>query len=105
MSHEMTVQDLIEALEDFDPDSIVRLAFQPSWPLQFDIANVRDAQGDVDEWQEYHADCDIVDFAENRCDSCGDSLDAPENGQPIVYIVEGGHPRDDSPYAPRSVFA
>lgn len=34
----MTVADLIAQLEDFDPDAEVRLAFQPSYPLECSAA-------------------------------------------------------------------
>lgn len=37
----MTVAELIDYLEDLDPDSEIRLAIQPSWPLQFGIADVQ----------------------------------------------------------------
>lgn len=33
----MTVRELIEALEQFDDDTEVRLAFQPSWPFEYSL--------------------------------------------------------------------
>jgi hypothetical protein len=36
-SDKLTVEALIEALEDCDPHAEVRLAHQPSWPLQFAV--------------------------------------------------------------------
>jgi hypothetical protein len=36
-SDKLTVEALIEALEDCDPNAEVRLAHQPSWPLQFAV--------------------------------------------------------------------
>lgn len=39
----MTVQELITTLEDFDPDAVVRLAIQPSWPFEYRIGDVIDA--------------------------------------------------------------
>ena len=36
----MKVQDLIELLEDCDPEAEVRLADQPSWPLAFELRRV-----------------------------------------------------------------
>ena len=36
----MTVGELIELLEDFDPETEVRLGTQPNWPLQYHIAGV-----------------------------------------------------------------
>lgn len=36
----MTVADLIAALESMPEDAEVRLAFQPSYPLEYGVANV-----------------------------------------------------------------
>lgn len=36
----MTVKELIEILEDFDPETEVRLATQPNYPLQHNVAGV-----------------------------------------------------------------
>jgi len=36
-SDKLTVEALIQALEDCDPHAEVRLAHQPSWPLQFAV--------------------------------------------------------------------
>lgn len=111
--YEMTISELIEKLEGFDEDLEVRIATQPSWPLQFRIAGVVDAsQIDTDEaevaWQEDHYEHEGVDFATNTC-ACGSSFkdkiaELEEDTTPAVYIVEGGHPWDDRPYAPRVVF-
>ena len=72
----MTVQELIELLEDCDPEAEVRLAHQPGWPLAFELRGVA-----------------VPDDAGYE----GDEEAAPEPG--VVCLVEGGHP-DDSPYAP-----
>jgi hypothetical protein len=80
----MTVNDLIERLQEVAEegmgDAEIRLAFQPSWPLQFTVGGI--AIPDTDS-------------------------DAPDEGPvdttPVVYITEGSHP-DDSPYAPGWVF-
>lgn len=39
----MTVNELRKALEDFDGDLEVRLAFQPSWPFEYSIGRVTEA--------------------------------------------------------------
>jgi hypothetical protein len=36
----MTVQELIEMLEDMPAEAEVRLAVQPSWPLEYSIGRV-----------------------------------------------------------------
>lgn len=80
----MKVAELIRYLEDQDSDAEVLIAHQPSWPLQETIQGV----GTV-----YEAGCE-------------DEEDEDEGAKPneFVYIVAGGHPWDESPYAPRSVF-
>ena len=36
----MTVSQLMEILQDLDPDTEVRLATQPSWPFEHELAEV-----------------------------------------------------------------
>ena len=51
----MTVQELIEILEDFDGEAEVRLAQQPSWPFEYgigEVAEVRNAPKQQDELQD-----------------------------------------------------
>ena len=36
----MTVGELIERLQDFDPQARVHLMMQPSWPFEYSIAGV-----------------------------------------------------------------
>lgn len=43
----MTVSELIELLEQHNPDAEVRLATQPHWPLQFDAADVVTKDGEA----------------------------------------------------------
>ena len=40
MDYEMTVEDLIGELEQFEPGAKVRLAFQPRWPFEHSIDRV-----------------------------------------------------------------
>lgn len=45
----MTVRDLIDALSEQDPDTPVRIAYQPSYPLRGQIACVTDyVDADID---------------------------------------------------------
>jgi hypothetical protein len=39
----MTVQELIDELEDFDPEAEVRFLAQPSWPFEYTIAAIVEA--------------------------------------------------------------
>jgi hypothetical protein len=43
----MTVQDLIELLEGFDPEAQVRMAVQPTHPLQYTIGDVVEAENSI----------------------------------------------------------
>ena len=36
----MTVQELIEALEEYDPEATVHLMEQPSWPFEYSIGEI-----------------------------------------------------------------
>jgi hypothetical protein len=85
----MTVNEMIERLQEAVDDGFgeceVRLAFQPSWPLQFEIGGVATPDD------------------ESRATSEPD--EEPNGVSSVVYITEGSHPRDDSPYAPSWAFA
>jgi hypothetical protein len=43
----MTVEELIEELEQLDPEAEVRWASQPSWPFEYDCAGVQEVEGKV----------------------------------------------------------
>jgi len=45
----MTVQDLIEILEDMDPEAEVRLAMQPAWAMEYTIGNVVEVTNDPED--------------------------------------------------------
>lgn len=78
----MTVNEMIERLQEVaengSGDRELRLAFQPSWPLQFTIGGVAEPEDA--------------------------SPDEAPTVAPVVYITEGGHPTEDSPYAPAWAF-
>lgn len=78
----LTVGELRDALEGLDDDIPVRLAFQPSWPLQFEAS----------------AETVLVDLARSDDD---ESTEPGPDSQPVFFIAEGGHP--DDPYAPAAV--
>jgi hypothetical protein len=103
----MTVSELMEQLEDMNPDAEVRLAIQPSWPLQFNLRGVVDSADDdsaLVEWQNDHDQCDEVDWAHSVCSSCDDTFKQGEDEDSIVYLMQGDHPSDDSPYAPKALW-
>lgn len=43
----MTVGELIDCLEDFDREEDVLIAYQPGWPLQNMVGQVKEVNGDV----------------------------------------------------------
>lgn len=97
----MNVRDLIELLESYDPEATVRLAVQPNWPLQYALARVASAEDiALDSPCEEHGDYNCDECAEG---SNGEGRDG-EGGEAVVYLVEGGHPYDASPYAPRAAW-
>lgn len=105
----MTVNELIEMLEEMPEDAEVRLAIQPSWPFQHDIDTVA-----LDEGHE-HSPSDLMsgdgtwycEDPKGECDMEWDEepteeeLEAEKSGKPIVYIAEGGQ-NSDAPYLPGS---
>jgi hypothetical protein len=75
----MSVRDLISALEDYDENAEVRIAIQPSWPLEYTLGDVvcSDSIGEAEE------------------------ADETDEGQPVVvYLTEG----TQIGYAPAGVF-
>lgn len=68
----MTVRDLIRQLEDFEPDTEVRLAFQPRWPFEHSIGSVVS-----------------VDLTDEDADYDEEVSDYENTGEQIVYIGEG----------------
>jgi len=113
----VNVRELIEALEDLDaPDSEVRLAFQPNWPLQYGIGDVV-----VDDGHEHVLDGPYPDDDRRMLwvcedDDCDIELEGPADGTPptdvpaptvgsgTVYIGEAGQIYD-APYLPGSAAA
>ena len=85
----MNVRELIERLQDLDPEAEVLLATQPSWPLQFVIGGVATSE-DID----MDSECE-----EHQHYNCADCAAAKTN---VVYLVEGGAAED--PYAPRAAW-
>lgn len=69
----MTVQELIDRLQDFDPDTEVRLMTQENWPFENSIRGLCDGRElrDDDECGCEEADC-------HYC-----------NPDEVTYIVEG----------------
>jgi hypothetical protein len=45
----MTVQELMDLLEDLDPEAEVRMAQQPSWPFEYSISDVMQPEPPAEE--------------------------------------------------------
>ena len=72
----MTVGELMEALDQFDPDSEVRWAAQPSWPFEYSISDVIPITED-----------ELVD--EEDAEENMDYIPESPKKDDIVYLVEG----------------
>jgi hypothetical protein len=73
----MTVGELMEALDQFDPDSEVRWAAQPSWPFEYSISSVVPITED-----------ELVDEEDAEDRLMGEIPESPKRDD-IVYLVEG----------------
>lgn len=80
----MTGNEMIARLQDVAEDGLgecdLRLAFQPKWALQYTISGIA--------------------VPDNKSRGLAKPDEEPDVADSVVYIVEGGHPHDDSPYAP-----
>jgi hypothetical protein len=80
----MTVRELIDLLGDFDEDADVRIAYQPSWPLAAEVANVTSS-----EEAELLSDDEAMEVA------------APDPPNVVWIAATSGVGRhDENPYAP-----
>lgn len=75
----MTVQELIDSLDKYDPDTEVRLAMQPTWPFEYSIKGV----------------CSSMDVPGED----GEEI-STEDETEIVYIAEGSQ----LAYANKNIF-
>lgn len=84
----MKVRELMEALEDFDQDAVVRLAQQPHWPFEYSIGEVVEDSGHRHEvvYEDGHPVCDDPDCGASW--DTDEAIDEPE-GSGVVYIGEG----------------
>lgn len=115
-----TVRELLQELEGLDPETPILCAEQPTYPLQFNLravvaydrANERSENGDDDFCGECgctimrrypHGSGDGRWFGE-CVNGHKDEIDPPEAAKPVVYLVLGDHPYNESAYAPRAIF-
>jgi len=97
----MTLDELIDTLTELQEegygDARVRLAFQPSWPLRLTVGSIT-ARHEEDDGEEPDEEYD----GPVNVPPPGIEPDGPD--QYIVWIADGGHPDNESPYAPGNVF-
>jgi hypothetical protein len=86
----MIVSELIELLQDADPEAEVLVAHQPGWPLQHTVHGVYDAA-------DHEQACDEHDAYE--CDEC----DSPPVNDHVYLVASDSHP-EAGPYAPRDAW-
>jgi hypothetical protein len=96
----MTVEEmwdrLTELVDDGHGSDEVMLATQPNWPLRFKVGGIctEDEALAASKSDDDEPDADALGGPGN-----------PDDEKPgIVYITEGGHPHDDSPYAPKGAW-
>ncbi len=74
----MTVQELIDRLQEFNPDAEVRLMTQEQWPFENDIVGLCDSR-------------ELHEKVNNECgcgkDDCPDCN--PGEVEEVIFIVEG----------------
>lgn len=121
-----TVKEIIEALEDLDPDTEIMVQYQPEYPLRETVApGIWDPHGNdrVNMTRSFVcAGCDETVSSELTlvqqtfdedgnayCDKCVEELfDSSKHntsdGRPIVYLVLTGAPHDINPYGDRQAF-
>ena len=90
MTEPMTAAQLITLLEDCDPDTEIRIAHQPAWPLQCALAGIATDE-DLDTPPDVEPDSGSAD--------CLDGGD-----RPVLWLVAGDHPDGDTPYAPERLW-
>ena len=112
----MKVGQLRELLDGVDDETEIRVAWQPSWPLAASLGGVRVPGDDADEatcpeHPDYYVGHTISQAQQNLEDGfvAGETCDCePEDDErdrrEHVWLVQGDHPWDESPYAPRWVF-
>lgn len=86
----MNVGELKRLLENLDDEMEVRIAHQPSWPLQYTVSDL--------------VECAVFDEEDLEDDEENDTVVVPEGSERIAYIVESSQVYDD-PYLPYSVRA
>jgi hypothetical protein len=102
-----TLRELInlleEVAEDTGDETRVLLAFQPSYPLQFEVAGIS-----VPEAPDHYELKAIVEDNDGEISMAqAEEIWREEHGTPaenVVYIVEGGHPDDLPPYGSRETW-
>jgi len=90
-----TVGDLADALEDFDRDAPLRVAFQPSWPLRAVVHGVVEV---------FDGDEEDGDFSDGEDHDGDDDADRGTVWVAVDQVGSDGPGASESPYAPRGAW-
>lgn len=91
----MKVIELIALLDECDPDAEVRIATQPSYPLQSHVRGIATTDSLLN--------CEGCEHREySPCDDCR-AAETDHMGGSLVWIAEGSQVYDN-PYAPRAIW-
>ena len=85
----MTVAELIDRLENCDPDATVRIMMQESWPFENSILDIAERSDFANE-----CECDRPGAEhEDGCPAIDDEYGDPELAGNDVFVVEGRQER------------
>lgn len=88
----MRVQDLIEELQNMDPEAEVRIATQPSWPFEHSCANVVEVDLGVpgpEDVEAAHGVLNDPDCDDDEKEFARRVLQHDDSKPKIVYLAEG----------------
>lgn len=92
-----TVGQLLEELENYDPEAKIRWAAQPSWPFEYSLGTVVEvtlADLDGEDIECLEEELEDPDTEEDRRQEIRDVIrEANDNAETIVYIGEGQQER------------
>jgi hypothetical protein len=106
----MKVQQLIEALQEQDPEAEVQVVHQPSWPLRERVTGVwvqgegpdEEGFGEMIDACRARGDEEGAREWEARAEEEAEGHDSDYAG--VAFIVANGHPFDGTPYGPKAAF-
>lgn len=86
---EMTTRELIEILSEYGPDTEVRIATQPTWPFEHEIAGTDDNQHPTKPEEICQEDYETKEEFDEAIHEATRRQTEAEQATPIVYLLEG----------------